>query len=471
MNGSASAFHPDSMAPTQRFEPGIVFGGSIVSDQSSPVLPPSASSTNHNYQTPVSDTTSAPSRPFHDGFPHAHHPSHNNFGPAKPIQPSPSLAANNLPLLPPQPRLDHHYVQSLPQPPPVNPDGMPLHGPSEAQALLAYLVTQFNNPEFADCTLDISAKGHSVNLSLHSVVVARSPRIRSLLVAQTHRDGSNGRTHIVLEPSDAFVSIPAIVSALRVCYGTSASASHFSSAFPAPPEADERGYLSMDMCLAYLAAGHLLQLNEVATVGLNSAYSILTVDKLETYLAFGLAGSLEAFESNETELQDGQCLKRSTFAPYSDEVVGTAIHFILSRLHPGFELDVNAPASEKLGGIPNFKDSSDIGHRRLSSNPKLSFIQFGEMQAPVEPDTTILSTLLLSLPFDILRHMLRTTGLPDLTRVVVDERERRRVEYLKRFESQGSGYGGVSKKKARASWQENVDASGIALIRRLVQVE
>jgi len=314
--------------------------------------------------------------------------------------------------------------------------------------------------------LNLRYGDQTMALSLHSLVIARSPKLRSLIATSGANVTEPGIKHIMLDLTDSFVGVPALISAIRVCYGASASASHYTSGFLAPPQADDRGQLSMEMCLQYLAAGNLLQLQNVMHVGVESACHMLSFESLENFMAFGLHGSLASPEPSNREGLVATSNNGTTFAPYADQIIGTAVHYVSPRLHGGFVFDQAAPSSEKLGGFPNLQEIPDIGHKRMSSNPRLSFIQFGELHSPSDPHTTRLSTILLSVPFEILAHILASIVRPQLTSAVIAERERRRLSYLKRNNFQANGHGGAYHLHPKANWEEGIDVSGVRITRQ-----
>ena len=428
----------------------------MVSNESSPILPPSASSTNHTQPTPLSDAISTHSQPSYQGYGHSHHSS-VNIPPSKAMFPGPPLPG----------ALDPRYVPSAPHPN-IGHDIMdnPRAMLASAESLQSYLCSQFNNKDLADIQLHLSVNGREATLYLHRVLVARCPKVRALLeTVQVHVEG--GKISLFWDPGDGFVSISDIIEALRVCYGGPVSASSFPMAgFRVPPIAQDRGFVRMENCLGYLAAGQILQLPEVAAVGVESATNFLTLPDLEHFFLFALDGAVDALDSPQ-DVVIANAIARGTHAPYANHLIVTGINFLAQRLHRTFTLDPAAYSSDGLGGIPNFPETPDIGHKRVSSNPRLSLIQFGDM-VQSDQESTTLTTILMGLPFEIIRHVLGQLMYPDTTRAVVEERERRRREYCKRFFAFPDQYEGDPAKKKRCCWEEGIDASGMGITRRWV---
>lgn len=474
---------------SHRIDYGITFGGYAESDQSSPTLPPSTISTAFPQPTPPSDVTSSPNHSAYQGYGHTPRSSI----PALPSisTPQPYDFCNSQPMFVP---LDYGYntdpvsyknsvpymVQSSQSP--FNPSATPFKGPAaqyslptqvplpDSQygiidsspgpaesnqhdangahlvALLLHLSQQFDQPEYADCELEIQVGNQSAELKLHALLIGFSPTMRGLFDSATGPSES-GRTRLSLYTSDEFVTVPAIISTLRVCYGQpppdGLRSSFFdvsnSSSWTSSSQSNEANLKDCtESALAYLVAGHLLQLPEVCFCAIESIERCLAYETLEKILSFAIDGFTypidETANRNPThtdEEEDLTTLGRVSYAPYSGFVLVAAVHFIVANFPTSFVLDISAPTFMSLNQFP----VTESPHSR-NRPPKSKFgsIKFGDFplenhELPKEDDTLFSSTL-FSVPFLVLMHILG--GLEDsveqkILRPVIEERERRRL--------------------------------------------
>lgn len=479
---------------SQPFDYGIRFGGYVESDQSSPALPPSTISAAFPQPTPPSDVTSSPNHSAYQGYGHAHHPSVPSL-PSKPTS-QPREYPDGQPIFVP---LDYSYdadpvsykhstpymTNSSQQP--FEPsatlfrdqsaqfslstqDSLPAAqqsvsecsiGPAETiqhntngaflMALTSHLSQHFDHPEYADCELEIQVSDEFAELKLHALLIGRSPTIRGLFDSATG-PSETGRTRLSLFTSDGFITVPAIVSALRVCYGQPPSDGLCSSFSNGPNVPGWTGSLQSneanltyrtDSALAYLAAGHLLQLPEVCSCAIPTIENCLAYKTLERILSFAIDGFTYPIDetshrnhSNRDEMKDLITLGRMSYAPYSGFVLIAAVHFIVVNFPNSFVLDTSAPTFMSLNQFPVTESPSS---RVRPPKSRLSSIKFGDFpletfELPKEEDT-ILSSTLISVPFLVLMHIL--DGLGDsmkqrILRPVVEERERRRLLVLEK---------------------------------------
>ncbi|KAL9108475.1 MAG: hypothetical protein Q9187_008288, partial [Circinaria calcarea] len=474
---------------SQPFDYGIRFGGHVESDQSSPTLPPSAISTAFPQPTPPSDVTSSPNHSAYQGYGHVHHPSVSSL-PSNPTS-QPHKYPDGQPMFVP---LDYSYdadpvsykhstpyiTNSSQQPfepsatffrdqpaqylPPTQ-DSLPAtqHGVGECliepaetiqhntngtflTALTSHLSQHFDYPEYADCELEIHVCDESAELKLHALLIGRSPTMRGLFDSATG-PSETGRTRLSLSTFDGFVTVPAIVSALRVCYGQPPSDGLCSSLSDGPNTLGWTGGLQSneasltyrtDSALAYFAAGHLLQLHEVCSCAIPTIENCLAYETLEKILSFAIDGFTYPIDetshrnpSNRDEREDLITLGRLSYAPYSGFVLIAAVHFIVVNFPISFVLDTSAPTFMSLNQFPVTESPSS---RVRPPKSRLSSIRFGDfpletLELPKEEDT-ILSSTFFSIPFLVLMHIL--DGLGDsmkqrILRPVIEERERRRL--------------------------------------------
>jgi hypothetical protein len=250
------------------------------------------------------------------------------------------------------------------------------------------------------------------------------------------------------------------------------------------------------VALSYIATGAWLNIHAFAQRGVEIAMTLVQCDTLPTVLAFALEGGLGQMWSAEdgSEERTSTCSSDDSFGkpetggsptydPHSSALLSRALDFIVHNLPPSFYLNPAAPQSTACPRLP----SPSLGHESTSSrsDPRLSRIRFGEMsvedhQRPSFVTTTI-SSVLLSLPFPLLKYLLEhpvLTGrlgsetVASIMRQVVNEREVRRQRALTR-RTMGREDSNMSEAQQVQNlfWEESVEPSlhhraGFRLARR-----
>ena len=358
-------------------------------------------------------------------------------------------------------------------------EGSDLH---RLSMLADYLLDQFNIPGFADCQLQITNESgtfETVELSLHSVLVAQNPVILDLL--NSAKPGVDGRKFLRINMSDRFVTPTALQAALRVYYGGPVMSHGPFDSSEQNLVGQGRGELphyhsatsSLDPGLAYAAAGCLLQMPEVAHWGIQMASRLLSWSTIEKAFSFALQGGLSPVgiteceipldtsassdsskehsaiatpassnePHNELDLSHPEAISSppprgvGTYAPYADDLLHAVLCFLIQSFPPAFLLDVSAPPLAHIDRLPNVAKSSTTAPPTKS---RLSAIQFGDYSAHDSATldvqtTTTLSSILLSVPFIILTYLagrLDESTKLELLKPVVEERERRRQRVL-----------------------------------------
>ena len=348
--------------------------------------------------------------------------------------------------------------------------------------LADYLLDQFNTPGFADCQLQITNESgtfETVELSLHSVLVAQNPLILDLL--NSAKPGVDGRKFLRFNMSDRFVTPTALQAALRVYYGGPVLSHGPFGGLEQNIVRHGKGELPhyhsatslLDPGLAYAAAGCLLQMPEVAHRGIQMASRLLSWSTIEKALSFALQGGLSPAWITECEIppdtsassdsskehsaiatpassdEPHDVLNLShpeaipsppprgvgTYAPYADDLLHAVLGFLTQSFPPVFTLDVSAPPLAHIDRLPNVAKPSTTAPPTKS---RLSSIQFGDYSAHASAildvqTTTTLSSILLSVPFIILTYLagrLDESANLELLKSVVEERERRRQRVL-----------------------------------------
>ncbi|SLM36190.1 hypothetical protein LPUS_05663 [Lasallia pustulata] len=343
-----------------------------------------------------------------------------------------------------------------------------------------YLLGHFNTPCFADCQLHITNTTGTfdpVEFSLHSLLIARSSKISKLL--GDAELGADGTKVLRLEICDRFVTPIALEAVLRVFYGGPLMRQDTFSEGEQNLVFSGNGVLpryhsatsALDHALAYAAAGCLVQMPPVAHRGIDIASRLLSWETIEKTLSFALEGGFSPAWTGETEnaaspthslsidsskdhspidtpastdethdesnLSHPQSLPSlappttGTYAPYADDLLRSALAFLVQNFPPAFLLDVSAPSQSHIDRLPPVA-------KPPCTKSRLSSIQFGDYPAdePTAPDaqtTTTLSSILLSLPFVLLAHVLDHLdehARRQLLDPLVKERERRRRDVL-----------------------------------------
>ena len=468
----------------------IIFGGYPESDHSSPTVPLSANSNGFPQPTPPSEITSSPTHSDYQGYGHTHHvaipsvppeecsppyyltdaehvyiPTEYNYngipfhykhltafdrGPQPPFTPSATpfndQATQNLN---PNPASLPNGQSGLDQPPLEFVDNE-VSDHKYPKSLLSHVCDHFNRQEYADCELEIQIDGESATIMVHSLLISQSTTLRKI-IKSVPTASSGLRSILLLQLKDNFVTIPAIIAALQVCYGVTALDAF--KIFSLDPTSIPRGIdmarfedtkieYQMNNILAYLAAGCILDLWNVSHCGTLNAVMFMSLEALEKVLSFSLDGL--------TRLQDTTKIKKvinaiadrtlnhddgGTYSPYSNQILQTAIDYIVTSLSDYFTLDKCAPTYSSLSPFPAVSSPDST---RSSSKSGLNLIQFGDfpserIEAPTREDT-LLSSCLLSIPFVLLKHILDhldQTISQRLSKLIISERERRRLANVK----------------------------------------
>ena len=362
---------------------------------------------------------------------------------------------------------------------------VPLDALSGQPSLSDYLLRQFNTRDsYADCCLQITHQTNrfeTTEFFVHRLLVAQSPKLRALIVDS--EVGADGKTLVRLELQDSFSTPAAISFALRVCYGES---TYTFTGSPLTTESSEtaadvaRSW--MDNALAFAAAGQVLKLQSVVARGLQIATAILTWDNLERALSFTMDRGLDRTLATNTPLlppfnfprtgstdNEGQ---HKTTDP-SDDLLYFCLHFILANCPSSWNLDVSARPISDNDRLPTTTES-----RSPISKSRLSRIQFGdhpsELNAKLNDLNTILSSILLSVQFNILTYLLDHVEEPIKRRNgknIILEREARRQKVLRSENVSSAQKQAAADLWAEAGWEEFVteaEDSSLLFARRWV---
>ena len=321
---------------------------------------------------------------------------------------------------------------------------------SYLEALTSHLLQQFNDPEYADCHLEVQTRDQSVNLMLHALLIGRSLTLRALIASATSRDHS-GRFVLYLPLSDNFVTIPAIISAILVCYGKPPSdimSSSMPDMFASESSVDryqhdiKKPLRLMDSALSYLAAGCILKMPEVSLRGIEAVGECFTLKTVEKALSFALDGFLDSechtfFDDGEREIEehDLSTVQYGRYAPYSTHMLEATLKYIITCFPKSFILDVWAPS---LLSIYRFPAVEDVSRDRPFTKSMLTAIKFGDFPVSAEDqqsqEDSILSSILLSVPYFVAKYILQhleKSITQSILRPLVEVRERRRLDVIR----------------------------------------
>lgn len=326
-------------------------------------------------------------------------------------------AARSIPSFPLQ---SHAPTPSIQQPPANS-------AMNNMQDLRRFLLDRFGTYDFADHVLDL-ATGQTI--PVHSILLARSPAMQTMM-RDARKDDSSHHVRLNIPAHYYFRNADAFIEAVRYLYGGEPlDAARFLQGLPPPQptslEIQTELSARITYALSYVASGLTLDIEDIHFKGVQIAERLLCWETLEPVFDFILA----------THHRHGVAVRY---------LLHSAIEFISMNFPFDFTCDTTAPQLASMPRLPaqqqteqelaSFPDSRRPSHHRFKS------IRFGD--APASPDTSlaasVLSSLLLSLPFDILQEVFNSYTLRDrLGRIViaqymhaiVAEREKRRQNTL-----------------------------------------
>ncbi|QDS75321.1 hypothetical protein FKW77_001740 [Venturia effusa] len=281
-----------------------------------------------------------------------------------------------------------------------------------AVALKGFFEFQFGSPDFSDVTLKIFDRVQSAEpivLQAHRIVLARSPKLRELMLLNTDI--------VRIDMEGKYLETNSFINVLRYLYGA------------ALPTRNSMAGQPIGQCLALAAAGWYCGLSEVTIHGLECAESYMDWDNLEQALDFALDGGLtRAFQFDEAEI-----VPEPSFGEFAGQFLSYILNWIPLNLPTNFQFITSAPQLVNSPRLPGVLES-----RPSVANPRLTRIQFGDLPSEQSSlSTTLLSSIMLSLPLGALRHLLLhpvfwdRAGHADMVRAVMKEREARRETALK----------------------------------------
>lgn len=361
--------------------------------------------------------------------------------------------------------------------------------------LTNYLAKQFNTIEHADCRLRIFHEIRMCDVAdflLHSLLIDQSPLLRGLRKSTMTQD--DGIRLLQIRTCDRFITPLTIETALRVCYGQSiAEYKGSSTEICSSISSVDVSRSWMENALALAASGYLLQLEAVISRGLQIASSILNWENIEKALSFAIDGGLgpewdsdstfratteyfsfQISDDTTTEVTPGSSEAvptgphmqygepsssphRGTYSRGANDLLLQCLKFLLSEFPDSWELDILARPLADIDRLP-----LTAGSRSPLATSRLSQIQFGDHpseKAKSCDKNIVLSSLVLSIPFPLLKHILDRLDEAIRSRIInpiVDERERRRRHAVKCESISWSQRQEAADDWAQAGWKEFV---------------
>jgi hypothetical protein len=337
-----------------------------------------------------------------------------------------------------------YHPSPMMQPPPMPED--------RYDGLVQYLQNQFGDPAFADYTLELrysDDRAPAVRIPGHNIMFARSPALKSLMLA-SHReangDGVTAKT-LFIESGDRFLRSDGFWLAMQRLYGGFLLDLGQISALNAVPNPEIDSHVSgtrsdrFDFALGYAAAGHILQIPPVINRGIEIAGQFINWSTIERALDFALDGGLDCSWTLQPASEQGRC--PCTYGPTVNLLLQQALNFVITTFHPSFKLDTHVGDFAHNRRLPDVPAEEDPPRNHTA---RLSRITFGDHPSEESAFNTtslsenaIRSRILLNLPYHLLKYVLESSKLGNVsgwssTKVrneaidaVVNERERRRL--------------------------------------------
>lgn len=363
-----------------------------------------------------------------------------------------------------------------------------------AQMLRDHVRSQFAKPPFADCSLQIShdQDASTQRIDAHRLILARSPTLLRLI--QESVGSSTPTAQLDMHLPGEYLSLHAFNESLKYIYGGQLPPLE-------PPHRQSVPFIEpvtaqierMEQALQRVATGAWLEMPAIAWRGMNVATNTMTWDTLPFALKFGLEGGISPMwtlddgseeRDSTTSSDDSQsrpeiASTKPTYDPFATALLQAIFQFVTTNFPPDFYPDTSAPqleASPRLPILPPQQQQQQKHERNKSSrsaDPRLSQIRFGEL--PTEgssrpsPVTTMISSLLFSLPFQLLKFLLEHPVLVErmgsetvgsIIRQTVMERENRRSRCLKVAKPAMIGTDGEKDGCATLYWEESVEVTG-----------
>ncbi|KAF2725065.1 hypothetical protein K431DRAFT_281543 [Polychaeton citri CBS 116435] len=376
----------------------------------------------------------------------------------------------------------HQSQPAMPSPPPDYQANV-----ENAEMMRDHVRSHFNNPDLADCHLQITdMHGGRRYLDSHKIILSRSPTLLMLIQNSEPPQSSAWKTQVHIHLSTDYVTLEAFSHGLRYLYGEPIMTSQ--RVMNAPRLARR-----MRLALEDAAVGVWLKAPVIAMSAIDIAATQMHWETISDALSFALEGGLSPLwlvedieDRSSTEPTDELNIKPETsgmptYDPAASQLLHRIIDFTLHMFPPDFFLDISAPQLEAVQRLPRVPEPRES--RQSIPDPRLSQIHFGEMGAHEtrpSPITSLVSSMLLSMPFPILKvileHPILTNRLgidtvASIMRAVTVERESRRNRALNTVIAEHIDDYSPSTAVQNLHWAESVEVStqnrvGFRLARR-----
>ncbi|KAK5680555.1 hypothetical protein LTS10_007487 [Elasticomyces elasticus] len=356
------------------------------------------------------------------------------------------------PFQPLPPQLRHHYKQ--PPPPLPQLPQAPSSRSDDSEALRYHVRSQFGDSTFADCLLQIveHESGAEQSLDAHRIILSRCPTLLDIIRHTDLSVSTTSKQNVHVSLRGHGVTTEAFIDCMRYLYGGSLAALELLRHAPLGSAAFSSNGERMQTALQLVATAAWLRLPAVAGRAMGTALSMLHWDTMAPILGFALDGGLGlAFvvdegadmscASSDDSLGRADGLGTPTYDPYSTDLLHRVIDFTVHMFPPNFYLDAAAPQLAECPRLPPLPPAHES--RPSRSDPRLSQIRFGELSVEdhgrPSQVTTMVSSMLLSLPFPLLKGILEHNAMvyqlgadtvASIQRQVVAEREMRRKRIL-----------------------------------------
>ena len=370
-----------------------------------------------------------------------------------------------------------------------------------------HVLQNFDVAAFADCRVVIVHTANNfppLRLSLHSLILARSPTLRGFFANGHYSYDFDGMKLIVLRLSDPFSTPFALDFAFRVLYGTAASDFTGPNFIARYRTKAEYSLTWMMESLAFASAGCLLQLMPVKLRGLEIASKIVNWDNIEQALLYaldsvnlGLGGTLSArvpdkvYSANNsvssataTILTPATSQNSSKSSPeatslknaaeeYSkvsahlhitctEDLLRHCLHYIAEHVSDQWQFDCTAQPLRHLNRLPCTDES-----KSTQAKARLSKIQFGDLpmeaSSPISSQDSLISSLVLSLsfvPFKALVDLGNEAIQCNLDSIVREREGRRKILLQSHSVSQAEKEAAVQGDWSEVAYTERVDVGG-----------
>lgn len=351
--------------------------------------------------------------------------------------------------------------------------------------LTDYLLPHVGKPDYADCTLRIYDSAHPdktafANMPAHRLLLARSPLLAAEMSKAAPEKDFSGLPIVPISVPFKLVGPTVISEPIRHLYGNPIQA-------PVPTElASLPSYVAqerLEQAFGSFIMGSELQIPEFTRNEQDTIKLLLRWDTIEEALSL-LSSSRQAAHHNKPSLETNGVQTSGTRTDNLSFCANKLAQYVAEFLSANFPTDFSLDgAVAELADAPRLPPKLATSKPSIS-NPRLSRIQFGEVQAEESSAdheiNTLLSRFLLSLPSEDLSALLASPlllsrlGPAKQTEVmlpVVQERERRRLKAVKASKitatEKGQLYDNLYLEESAESDPQNAD-HGIRLVCRRV---